>query len=206
MSHGDEATVLPEGFKCIGRSEKGCVVAIEHETKNLYGLQYHPEVTHSEKGMRTLKHFLFNIAKCERSWSMANVLEEQIQIVKEKVGETDHVICALSGGVDSCVAATLVHKAIGDRLHCCFVDNGLLRYKEAERVMEMFKGELHLPVDCVDITEKMLSELKGVTDPKEKGKSSVKSSSSASKSTRKRWRRKLVSCRNFWSKGRYIRT
>ena len=95
---GDEATVLPEGFKCIGRSEKGCVVAIEHETKNLYGLQYHPEVTHSEKGMRTLKHFLFNIAKCERSWSMANVLEEQIQIVKEKVGETDHVICALSGG------------------------------------------------------------------------------------------------------------
>ena len=101
---------------------------------------------------------------------MANVLEEQIQIVKEKVGETDHVICALSGGVDSCVAATLVHKAIGDRLHCCFVDNGLLRYKEAERVMEMFKGELHLPVDCVDITEKMLSELKGVTDPERKRK------------------------------------
>ena len=76
MSHGDEATVLPDGFKCIGKSEQGCVVAIEHETKNLFGLQYHPEVTHSEKGMRTLKHFLFNIAKCERSWSMANVLEE----------------------------------------------------------------------------------------------------------------------------------
>ena len=170
MSHGDEATVLPDGFKCIGKSEQGCVVAIEHETKNLFGLQYHPEVTHSEKGMRTLKHFLFNIAKCERSWSMANVLEEQIQIVKEKVGETDHVICALSGGVDSCVAATLVHRAIGDRLHCCFVDNGLLRYKEAERVMVMFKNELHLPVDCVDITEKMLSELKGVSDPERKRK------------------------------------
>lgn len=170
MSHGDEATKLPEGFACVGKSEAGAVVAIEDPKRKLFGLQYHPEVTHSEKGLDTLRRFLFDVAGVSAGWSMANVLEEQIAIVKEKVGPDAHVICALSGGVDSAVAATLVHKAIGDRLHCVFVDNGLLRYKEQERVMEMFRDNLHLPVDCVDHSEQMLTRLKGVTDPEKKRK------------------------------------
>ena len=170
MSHGDEATKLPAGFACVGKSEGGAVVAVEDAARNLYGLQYHPEVTHSEKGLDTLKRFLFDIAGVKAEWSMANVLDEQIEIVKNAVGPDAHVICALSGGVDSAVAATLVHKAIGDRLHCVFVDNGLLRFREQERVMEMFKNHLHLPVDCVDHSQQMLTRLAGVTDPEKKRK------------------------------------
>eukprot|EP00227_Mantoniella_beaufortii_P021531 CAMPEP_0197592134 /NCGR_PEP_ID=MMETSP1326-20131121/14746_1 /TAXON_ID=1155430 /ORGANISM="Genus nov. species nov., Strain RCC2288" /LENGTH=561 /DNA_ID=CAMNT_0043157785 /DNA_START=31 /DNA_END=1716 /DNA_ORIENTATION=+ len=170
MSHGDEAVKLPPGFRCVGTSDAGAVVAVEDPKRNIYGLQYHPEVTHSERGSETLRHFLFDIANVTAGWSMANVLEEQIAIVKAKVGPTAHVICALSGGVDSAVAATLVHKAIGDRLHCCFVDNGLLRYKEQERVMKMFKDHLHLPVTCIDDSVRTLARLKGVMDPELKRK------------------------------------
>jgi GMP synthase (glutamine-hydrolysing) len=121
-------------------------------------------------GSRPIKRFLFDIAGLTAGWSMQNVLDEQIAIVKEKVGPDAHVICALSGGVDSAVAATLVHRAIGDRLHCCFVDNGLLRFKEQERVMKMFKDHLHLPVTCVDDSARLLAKLKGVTDPEKKRK------------------------------------
>ena len=170
MSHGDEATALPPGFSCVGKSEAGAVVAIEDRERRLFGLQYHPEVTHSERGQETLKRVLFDIAQVKPGWSMKNVLDEQIEIVKKKVGPDAHVICALSGGVDSAVAATLVHKAIGDRLHCVFVDNGLLRYKEQERVMDMFREHLHLPVDCVDHSKPMLDRLAGVTDPEKKRK------------------------------------
>ena len=143
-------------------------MAIENAAKNIYGLQYHPEVKHSERGLEAIKHFLFNIAKLTANWSMQNVLDEQLEIINEKVGPNDHVICALSGGVDSCVAATLVHKAIGDRLHCVFVDNGLLRYKERERVMDTFDKHLHLPVQTVVADERMLTKLKGVSDPEKK--------------------------------------
>ena len=170
MSHGDEATRLPDGFACVGKSDAGAVVAIEDPARKLFGLQYHPEVTHSERGFETIKRFLFDIAGLTAGWSMQNVLDEQIAIVKEKVGPDAHVICALSGGVDSAVAATLVHRAIGDRLHCCFVDNGLLRYKEQERVMKMFKDHLHLPVTCIDDSARLLAKLKGVTDPEKKRK------------------------------------
>ena len=170
MSHGDEAVKLPDGFKCVGKSDAGAVVAIEHAERRIFGLQYHPEVTHSERGFETIRHFLFHIAKVEAGWTMQNVLDEQIAIVNSKVGPEDHVICALSGGVDSAVAATLVHKAIGDRLHCCFVDNGLLRYKEGERVMKMFKDHLHLPVTKIDDSARLLGKLKGVTDPEKKRK------------------------------------
>ena len=170
MSHGDEATRLPDGFACVGKSDAGAVVAIEDSARKLFGLQYHPEVTHSERGFETIKRFLFDIAGLTAGWSMQNVLDEQIAIVKEKVGPDAHVICALSGGVDSAVAATLVHRAIGDRLHCCFVDNGLLRYKEQERVMKMFKDHLHLPVTCIDDSARLLAKLKGVTDPEKKRK------------------------------------
>lgn len=170
MSHGDEAVKLPEGFQAIARSEQGAIVAIENPERKMFGLQYHPEVTHSEKGLDTLKHFLFNICKGRGNWKMQNVLDEQLQLIRQQIGPDKHAICALSGGVDSCVAATLVHLAIGDRLHCVFVDNGLLRYKEQERVMKTFEDYLHLPVKVVDASERTLSKLKGVTEPEKKRK------------------------------------
>ncbi|XP_009764602.1 uncharacterized protein LOC107818590 [Nicotiana tabacum] len=170
MSHGDEAVKLPEGFEVVARSSQGAVAAIENRERRFYGLQYHPEVTHSTEGMKTLRHFLFDVCGITAGWKMEDVLEEEIKVIKGMVGPEDHVICALSGGVDSTVAAKLVHKAIGDRLHCVFVDNGLLRYKERERVMDLFEKRLHLPVTCVDATEEFLSKLKGVTEPEMKRK------------------------------------
>nr|GMC80745.1 GMP synthase [glutamine-hydrolyzing] [Ipomoea batatas] len=170
MSHGDEAVKLPDGFQVVARSHQGAVAAIEHRERRFYGLQYHPEVTHSPEGMETLRQFLFDVCGVSADWKMEDVLEEEIKVIRETVGPDDHVICALSGGVDSTVAATIVHQAIGDRLHCVFVDNGLLRYKEQERVMETFQRDLHLRVTCVDATEQFLSKLKGVVDPEMKRK------------------------------------
>ncbi|XP_047341236.1 GMP synthase [glutamine-hydrolyzing] [Impatiens glandulifera] len=170
MSHGDEAVRLPDGFEVVARSLQGSVAAVENPARKFYGLQYHPEVTHSPEGMETLKYFLFDVCGVAADWKMEDILEEEIKIINDMLGPEDHVICALSGGVDSTVAATLVHKAIGDRLHCIFVDNGLLRYKEQERVMETFQTDLHLPVTCVDATEQFLSHLKGVVDPEAKRK------------------------------------
>jgi len=128
------------------------------------------QVTHSLRGMETLRHFLLEVAGVTAEWKLQDVLTEQIELVKAAVGPDEHVVCALSGGVDSTVAATLVHRAIGDRLHCVFVDNGLCRYKEGERVMGTFKSDLHLPVTCVDATDMFLSRLKGVVDPEKKRK------------------------------------
>ncbi|CAK9310953.1 unnamed protein product [Citrullus colocynthis] len=170
MSHGDEVAKLPEGFEVVARSQQGSVAAVENHSKKFYGLQYHPEVTHSPEGMETLRYFLFDVCGITANWKMENILDEEIKVIKETVGPDEHVICALSGGVDSTVAATLVHKAIGERLHCVFVDNGLLRYKERERVMETFERDLHLPVTCVDAVDQFLSKLKGVTDPEVKRK------------------------------------
>eukprot|EP00879_Flechtneria_rotunda_P004705 GHRR01004969.1.p1 GENE.GHRR01004969.1~~GHRR01004969.1.p1 ORF type:complete len:554 (+),score=164.75 GHRR01004969.1:648-2309(+) len=170
MSHGDEATKLPDGFKVVARSEQGAVVAIEHPEHRIFGLQYHPEVMHTEQGTDTIRHFLLDIACLKADWTMAEVLETQLRLIEQQVGPDQHAICALSGGVDSTVAATLVHKVLGDRLHCVFVDHGLLRYKEGERVMGMFTQHLHLPVTLVDHSEAMLSKLKGVTDPEKKRK------------------------------------
>jgi GMP synthase (glutamine-hydrolysing) len=170
MSHGDEAVNLPEGFTAVARSDQGACVAVECASKRLFGLQYHPEVMHSERGGETIERFLFEIAKIKADWRIENVLEEEMARIDEIVGPDDHVICALSGGVDSTVAATLVHKVIGDRLHCVFVDNGLLRLNEADRVMETFEKHLHLPVTKIDTTERMMSRLKGVSDPEKKRK------------------------------------
>mmetsp|Transcript_62658 Transcript_62658/g.198403 ORF Transcript_62658/g.198403 Transcript_62658/m.198403 type:complete len:422 (+) Transcript_62658:533-1798(+) len=128
------------------------------------------QVRHTDRGLETIKHFLFDIAKVKASWSMQNVLDEQIAKVTAQVGPTDHVICALSGGVDSCVAATLVHRALGDRLHCVFVDNGLLRKDERTRVHKTFIEELHLPVTVVDAVDRTLDKLRGVSDPETKRK------------------------------------
>lgn len=170
MSHGDEAVTLPSGFNVVARSQQGAVAAIQNPSAKFYGLQYHPEVTHTPEGMETLKHFLFDVCGISAGWKMEDVLEEEIKVINNTVGPDEHVICALSGGVDSTVAATIVHKAIGDRLHCVFVDNGFLRDKEQERVMETFKKDLHLPVECVDAADQFLTKLKGVTDPEVKRK------------------------------------
>ncbi|CAI5499827.1 unnamed protein product [Closterium sp. Naga37s-1] len=168
MSHGDEATKLPEGFRVVARSDQGTVVAIECTTRKIFGLQYHPEVTHTPRGMETLRRVVFDIGGAHADWQMQEVLDEAISAVQAAVGPVKHAVCALSGGVDSTVAATLVHRAIGDRLHCIFVDNGLLRFQEQQRVMAMFEADLHLPVTCVDASDRFLSKLRGVTDPERK--------------------------------------
>ena len=175
MSHGDECLSLPEGFEVAAVSSqdggKDIVVAFQCASKRLYGLQYHPEVTHSARGTETLRHFFFNVAGLKGGYDMdAAFLKNVVERIRGQVSDDDHVICALSGGVDSAVAAAVVHKAIGDRLHCVFVDNGLLRYKEGERVMKMFRDELDLPVTFVDHSETMLAELRGVADPEKKRK------------------------------------
>ncbi|KAK8480349.1 hypothetical protein V6N13_041064 [Hibiscus sabdariffa] len=170
MSHGDEAARLPDGFEVVATSVQGVVAVVEDRNRKFYGLQYHPEVTHSPEGMETLRYFLFDVCGVNAGWKMEDVMDEEIKVINNTLAPDDHVICGLSGGVDSTVAATLVHKAIGDRLHCVFVDNGLLRYKERERVMETFESDLHLPVTCVDASDQFLSKLKGVVDPEMKRK------------------------------------
>lgn len=170
MSHGDETAKLPEGFRLAAKSESGAVAAIESPAKKLYALQFHPEVTHSENGSDLLRHFLTGIAGLKPDWSMGDFITEEISRIKKTVPEGAHVVCALSGGVDSTVAATLVHKAIGDRLHCVFVDTGLLRFEEGDRVMKLFTEQLHLPVTRVNAESRYLEKLAGVTDPEKKRK------------------------------------
>ncbi|KAF6984684.1 hypothetical protein CFC21_002651 [Triticum aestivum] len=181
MSHGDEVVRLPQGFEVVARSVQGAITAIEHREKRFYGLQYHPEVAiiycdTSTQGKETLRHFLFDVCGIKADWKIQDVLDEEIKTIKSMVGTDEHVICALSGGVDSTIAATLVHNVIGDRLHCVFVDNAKLTYdliciyKEKERVMSTFNSDLHLPVTCIDASEQFLSKLKGVKDPEMKRK------------------------------------
>ena len=170
MSHGDEVKKLPAGFESASSSVTGVLASMEDSARRIVALQFHPEVSHTENGTEFIRKFLFEVAGLKPDWSMASVLEEQVKIIREKVGPSEHVICALSGGVDSAVAAALVHRAIGDRLHCVFVDHGLLRFKEQERVMELFKQSLHLSVTCVDASDRFLTKLTGVTDPEKKRK------------------------------------
>jgi GMP synthase (glutamine-hydrolysing) len=170
MSHGDEIRKLPPGFTQTAKSSSGGLAAMENPQAKIFALQFHPEVTHTEKGIEILKRFLFDLAGLKADWNMGSVLEEQIELIRAKVPAGEHVICGLSGGVDSAVAAVLVHKAIGDRLHCVFVDHGLLRFKERERVMELFEKQLHLPVECVDASDRFLGKLAGVSDPEKKRK------------------------------------
>ena len=170
MSHGDETVRVPAGFREAGRSESGALAAMENPARAIFALQFHPEVTHTQMGGELLGRFFLELARVSADWTMNSVIEEQIDLIRSKVGENEHVICALSGGVDSTVAAVLVHKAIGDRLHCVFVDHGLLRYDEQNRVMAMFREKLHLPVTCVDASDRFLSKLAGVSDPETKRK------------------------------------
>jgi len=170
MSHGDETLALPSGFTLAAKSAEGAVAAITHDRLPIYGIQFHPEVTHTESGTTLLENFFVRCAGLSPDWQMSRVIDEQIRKIQHEIPADAHVICALSGGVDSTVAATLVHRAIGDRLHCVFVDTGLLRYQEGDRVMELFTRQLHLPVMRVNAEERFLSKLAEVTDPERKRK------------------------------------
>lgn len=170
MSHGDETSKLPNGFHLTARSAEGAVAAIAHEKKPLFGIQFHPEVTHTEKGAEILRNFLTGASGLKADWEMRSLIDTLVEKIKTEVPADAEVICALSGGVDSTVAATLVHRALGKRLHCIFVDTGLLRFEEGNRVMALFTEKLHLPVTRINAETRFLGKLAGVSDPERKRK------------------------------------
>jgi GMP synthase (glutamine-hydrolysing) len=169
MSHGDEVTAAPDGFTVNARSPRATVAAFEDADRRLAGVQWHPEVLHSEHGQKVLEHFLLDIAGCRPTWTSSNIVEEQVARIRAQVG-TARAICGLSGGVDSAVAAALVQRAIGDQLTCVFVDHGLLRSGEAEQVEHDFVAVTGARLKVVDAAATFLGHLAGVTDPEEKRK------------------------------------
>ncbi len=169
MSHGDRLETLPPGFANIGVSDNSPVCAVKHTTRPIYGLQFHPEVVHTPRGSDILCNFLFRICKCEPAWNMVSFIEETVSEIRERVG-TERVLCALSGGVDSSVVAALLHRAVGDRLHCIFVDNGLLRKNEPQLVEEVFRKNFSINLDVVDAEDWFLDKLKGIEEPERKRK------------------------------------
>ena len=170
MSHGDRIEALPPGFETIGFSDNSPLCAIAHSGKRMYGVQFHPEVVHTPRGAELLAAFLFDVAGLSPSWTAGVFTEEAVKAVRSRVGEHDRVICGLSGGVDSSVAAVICQKALGDRLTCIFVDNGLLRLGEAEQVIGSSRGIHHLQLVAVDARQRFLSALSGVSDPERKRK------------------------------------
>lgn len=170
MSHGDRLTQVPPGFETVAQSPHAPHCAIAHIEKKMYGIQFHPEVTHSERGTELLRSFLFDVAGLVPDWTPGSFVEETIEKIRAQVGPDERVICGLSGGVDSSVAAILCHRALGDRLVCIFVDNGLLRQGEFESVVKMMKEHFQLNLIAVDAREKFLTALRGVTDPEKKRK------------------------------------
>jgi GMP synthase (glutamine-hydrolysing) len=169
MSHRDTVFEAPPGAVALASSSESPVAAFEDTTRNLYGIQFHPEVVHTPYGTQILTRFLEEICGCDMSWNAASVAEEQIRRIREQVGD-GKVICGLSGGVDSSVAALLVHKAIGDQLTCVFVDHGLMRKNEAEQVVSAFRDHFKVPLVAVDAEERFLQRLEGVTEPEAKRK------------------------------------
>jgi GMP synthase (glutamine-hydrolysing) len=167
MSHRDSVTAPPAGARVVAGSGSTPIAAFEHAERKLYGVQFHPEVVHTPCGMEVLKNFLYSVADAPATWTAAAVIEEQVERIRAQVG-SERVLCALSGGVDSAVAALLVHKAVGDQLTCVFVDHGLLRKEEAAQVVETFRGHFHVPLIHVDAEERFLARLEGVDDPEEK--------------------------------------
>ena len=170
MSHGDRISKLPNGFKGIAFTGNSPLAAIENPVAQIYGLQFHPEVVHTTDGTKILNNFLFKICQCARNWKMDSLVEHMIQDIRNKVGDSK-VVCGLSGGVDSSVAAVLIHKAIGDNLYCLFIDNGLLRSGEKDKVESTFRDNFSINLDVIDASDKFLGKLKGITDPEQKRKS-----------------------------------
>lgn len=169
MSHGDRIDRAPEGFKILAGSKNSPVAAMADPEHNYFGVQFHPEVAHTPEGPKILRNFLFRICECEPSWTMTSFVRRTIRSLKETVGDA-RVICGLSGGVDSSVTAVLLHKAIGKRLSCILVDNGLLRKGEAREVVEIFRGYMGMDLHLVDASGHFMHHLRGVTEPEEKRK------------------------------------
>lgn len=169
MSHTDFIEIAPEGFKITATTESCPVAAMANTEKKLYAVQFHPEVEHTEKGKEIIHNFLFEVCQCAGNWNMRDFAEQTIEEIKEKVGNKK-VLCALSGGVDSSVAAVLVHKAVGDQLTCIFVDHGLLRKDEGDQVEQVFREMFHMNLIRVNAQKRFLSRLEGITDPEEKRK------------------------------------
>ncbi|MDY7043583.1 glutamine-hydrolyzing GMP synthase [Virgibacillus sp. M23] len=169
MSHGDKVKQVPEQFTVDATSSSTPIAAMSHPEKALYGVQYHPEVRHSEYGNHLLKQFVFDVCQSTGDWTIENFIEMEVEKIQEIVGDRN-VLCALSGGVDSSVVAALIHKAIGDQLTCIFVDHGLLRKNEADDVMKVFADDFHMNIIKVDAKDRFLSKLEGVDDPEKKRK------------------------------------
>ncbi|PIE40870.1 MAG: glutamine-hydrolyzing GMP synthase [Gammaproteobacteria bacterium] len=169
MSHGDKVTALPDGFECIAETDSAPYAAMADEKRRFYGVQFHPEVTHTRQGGELLKRFVREIAGCDALWNPGNIIDDLVAKVRSQVGD-DEVLLGLSGGVDSSVVAALLHKAIGDKLTCVFVDNGLLRKNEGDQVMAMFAEHMGIRVIRVDAEDLFLGKLKGVSDPEQKRK------------------------------------
>ena len=169
MSHGDKVTEMPSGFKLMASTDSCPIAAMADEERRFYGLQFHPEVTHTKRGAAILERFVLEICGARADWIMGDYIAEAVQKIRAQVGQ-EEVILGLSGGVDSSVAAALIHRAIGDQLTCVFVDHGLLRLHEGDMVMDMFAGKLHAKVLRVDATDQFLGHLAGVSDPETKRK------------------------------------
>ena len=167
MSHGDEAENVPEGFEIIGHTENSRSAAIANKQKTVFGIQFHPEVVHTEKGTEILKNFVLDVCYANPDWTMEKFVENAVENISKVEG---NVLCGVSGGIDSTVTALLIHKAIGNRLKCVFVDNGLLRLNEAEEIENMFKNNFEVDFTKIDGQEQFLSKLNGVIDPEEKRK------------------------------------
>ena len=169
MSHGDQVAVMPAGFHVMAETRTCPFAAMGSDERRIYGLQFHPEVVHTPRGTEILRHFVFDVCGCAGDWEMAQFIKSSVAEIRERVG-ADHVVCGLSGGVDSSVVAALLHEAIGDQLHCIFVDNGLLRYREAEQVEKMFGESMGLDLRVAHAQDLFLDGLKDVTDPELKRK------------------------------------
>ncbi len=169
MSHGDKVEKMPENFQLIASSSNSPIAAFANERSKFYGIQFHPEVIHTAQGKDILKNYVYEIAGCRKTWTMKSFIKDKVDEIRAMVGQ-HHVICAISGGVDSSVTAAILHQAIGNKLHCIFVDNGLLRHGESELVLKNLKNKLGLNINFVDAHERFLKDLKGVTDPEKKRK------------------------------------
>ncbi len=169
MSHGDHVVELPPGFRQTATTGH-VVTAMECAERSIYGVQFHPEVSHTPLGREVLRNFLFKICKCSADWTPAGFIRDEIEKIQKTVGESGNVICGLSGGVDSTVAAVLVHEAIGNRQTCIFVNNGVLRHREFEGTLELYRDNLHLNVRGVDASDEFFAALAGITDPEQKRK------------------------------------